>query len=154
MAITPLNRPDSFPSTTNQRPYDAVYQTPRFHTSHPYRNGQARLAQSRYLWQDDTHCAGLSHLQNLALSADLGCQPPMGNAFQRSTAAHPGPSILASTVTLALALGRQMLDSEYVLDLKVLPIPAQFRGVSQCMLPHLWWCSAADPIHSRAQSGV
>ena len=35
------------------------------------------------------------------------------------------------TVHLAVPLGRQMLDSESVLDLKVLPIPAQFRGVSQ-----------------------
>src|SRR5512145_234222 len=131
MAITTLNRHDSLPSTTNQRPYDAVYQTPRFNTSHPYRTSQACLAQSRYLWQDDTNCAGLSPLQNLSLSADVGGQPPIGNAFQRSKAAPPGPSTPACTVHLAIALGRQMLDSEYVLDLKGLPIPAQFRGLSQ-----------------------
>src|SRR2546430_4250477 len=92
MAITTLNRHDSLPSTTNQRPCDEVYQTPRFNTSHPYRNGQARVAPSRYLWQDDPNCSGVSHLQNLSLSADLGCRPPIGNAFQRSKAAHREPS--------------------------------------------------------------
>ena len=35
------------------------------------------------------------------------------------------------TVDLVVAFGREMLDSEYVLDLKVLPIPAQLRGLSQ-----------------------
>src|SRR5207247_427263 len=119
------------PSTTNQRPYDAVYQTPRFTTAHPYRNGQARVAPSRHLWHDDTHCSGVSPLQNLALSAAWGCRPPIGNALQRSTAARRGPSSPVCTVHLALALGRQMLDSESVLDLKVLPLPAQCRGVSQ-----------------------
>src|SRR5215831_17243474 len=130
MAITTLNRHDSSPSTTNQRPYDEVYPTPRFNASHPYRNGQARLAPSRHLWQDDPNCSGVSHLQNLSLSADVGCHPPIGNALQRSTAARRGPSPPVGTVHLAVALGRQMLDSESVLDLKVLPLPAQFRGVS------------------------
>src|SRR5256885_10509790 len=83
MAITTLNRHDSLPSTTNQRPCDEVYQTPRFNTSHPYRNGQARLAQSRHLWQDDPNCSGVSHLQNFSLSADLGCQLPIGVVFQK-----------------------------------------------------------------------
>src|SRR6266567_7839154 len=116
MAITTLNRHDSLPSTTNQRPYDEVYQTPRFNTSHPYRNGQARLAQSRHLWQDDTNCSGLSHLQNLSLSTDLGCQSPIGNAFWRSKAARSGISHPIWTVNLAVALGRKMLTSESVLD--------------------------------------
>src|SRR6266487_5948439 len=68
MAITTLNRYDSSPSTIPQRPYDEVYQTPRFNTAHPYRNGQARLAQSRHLWQDDPNCSGVSHLQNFSHS--------------------------------------------------------------------------------------
>src|SRR6266436_1272626 len=72
MAITTLNRHDSSPSMTHQRPYDEVYQTPSFNASHPYRHGQARLAQSRHLRQNDTDCAGLSHLQHLSFSADLG----------------------------------------------------------------------------------
>ena len=55
---------------------------------------------------------------------------------------------------LTLALGRQMLASESVRDLKVLPIPAQFRGVSQRMLPTLRCCAAVDPLDGSAQSGV
>ena len=51
--------------------------------------------------------------------------------FSDSKAARPGPSTPLGTVHLAVALGRQMLASESVLDLKVLPIPAQLRGVSQ-----------------------
>src|SRR6266487_1532479 len=154
MAITTLNRHDSLPSTTNQRPYDEVYQTPRLNTSHSYRNGQTRLAQSRHLWHDDPHCSGVSHLPHFSLSADVGCRPPIGNAFQRSKAARPGPFPPVRTINLALALGRKMLDSEYVLDLTVLPIPAQFRGASQCMLPQLRCCSAVDPLDGQAHSGV
>src|SRR5947209_4818368 len=81
MAIETLNRDDSSPSITNQRPYDEVYQTPRFRSSDSYRNCQARLASSRHLRQDDAYCSGLSHLQNISLSADLGCSPPIGNAL-------------------------------------------------------------------------
>src|SRR4030095_14473073 len=153
MAITTRNRDDSSPSTTNQRPYDEVYQTPRFNASHPYRNGQARLAPSRHLWQDDTNCSGVSHLQNLSLSVDLGCQPPIGNAFQRSKTARRGLSPPVCTIHLALALGRHMLASESVLDLKVLPIPAQFRGVSPCMLPQLRCGAAVDPLDDSAHRG-
>src|SRR5207245_5679612 len=98
MAITTLNRHDSLPSTTNQRPYDEVYQTPRFNASHPYRNGQARLAPSRHLWQDDTHGSGVSHLQNLSLSVDLCCQPPLANALQPPTTARRAPTLPLPTL--------------------------------------------------------
>src|SRR5260370_42131058 len=67
--------------TANQRLYDEVYQTPRFRASHPYRNCQARLDQSRPLWQDDTDCSGLSYLQNLSLSAYLGGSAPIAGAL-------------------------------------------------------------------------
>ena len=66
----------------------------------------------------------------------------------------PEPSTPVEPVHLAVTFGRQMLDSEYLLDLKVLPIPAQFRGVSQCMLPKLRGCAAVDPLDGSAQSGV
>jgi len=154
MAITTLNRHDSSPSTTNQRPYDEVYQTPRLRSSHPYRNGQARLAPSRHLRHNDANRSGVSRLQNVSFSEDLGGSSPMRNALERSPSPRPSPSAPLGTIDLVGAFGREMLDSESVLDLKVLPIPPQLRGVSQCMLPHLWWCSAVDPIHRRAHSGV
>src|SRR6266852_4543705 len=62
MAIETLNRDDSSLSTTNQRPYDEVYQTPRFRSSDSYRNCQARLASSRHLRQDDENCSRLGRV--------------------------------------------------------------------------------------------
>ena len=154
MAITTLNRHDSSPSTTRQRPYDEVYQTPRLRSSHPYRNGQARLAPSRHLRQNDANRSGVSHLQNVALSDDLGGSSPMSNTLERFQSPRPRPSTPLGTVDFVIAFGREMLDSASGLALQVLPIPAQLRGVSQCMLPHLWLCSPVDPIHGRAHRGV
>src|SRR5207253_2748522 len=101
MAITTLNRHDSSPSTTHQRPYDEVYQTPRLNAAHPYRHCQSRLAPSRHLGQDDTNCSGLSHLQHLTLSADVGCQPPMDHAVSRAKATRPGSATPVGTAHLA-----------------------------------------------------
>src|SRR6266446_7656026 len=78
MAILLLNRHDSSPSTTHQRLHDEVYQTPRFRSAHPYRNGETRLDPSRYLRPDDPDCSRLSHLPNLSFSASLGRQAPLG----------------------------------------------------------------------------
>src|SRR5712691_465080 len=67
--------------TANQRLYDEVSQTPRFRSSYPYRNGQARLAPSRHLRQNDADCSGLSHLQNLSVSAHVGGSAPTRNTL-------------------------------------------------------------------------
>src|SRR5712691_846532 len=78
MAIIRLNHHDSSPSTTDQRRYDEVYQTSRLRPSTPYRHCQRRLAPSRPLRQDDPDRSSVSHLQNLSLSALLGCQTSLG----------------------------------------------------------------------------
>src|SRR3989442_1054018 len=67
--------------TANQRLYDEVYQTPRFRSSYPYRHCQARLAPSRHLRQNDADCSGLSHLQNLSVSAHVGGSAPTRNTL-------------------------------------------------------------------------
>src|SRR6266446_3667684 len=79
-----LNHHDSSPSTTDQRRYDEVYQTSRLRSSNPYRNCQRRLAPSRHLRQDDPDCSSVSHLQNLSLSALLGCQTSLVRPLERS----------------------------------------------------------------------
>ena len=63
---------------------------------------------------------------NLQLETLFSDQKPYG----------PDPHPPVGPVPLAVPLGRQMLASESVLDLKVLPIPTQLRGVSQSMLPN------------------
>src|SRR6266446_7595487 len=91
MAIIRLNHHDSSPSTTDQRRYDEVYQTSRFRSANPYRNCQRRLDPSRPLRQDDPDCSGLSHFQNLSLSALLGCQAPFGRSLSRSPTPRRAP---------------------------------------------------------------
>src|SRR5215813_8045648 len=46
MVIATSNRNDSSPSPTNQRQHEAVYQTPRFRSPHPYSYRHARVAAS------------------------------------------------------------------------------------------------------------
>ena len=74
---------DSSPSTTNQRPHDAVYQTPRLRCPDPYPYGHAGVAASRHLRENDAHRAVLSHLQDLSFSTAFGCQPPVGSPLER-----------------------------------------------------------------------
>ena len=106
MAIIRLNHHDSSPSTTDQRRYDEVYQTSRLRSSNPYRNCQRRLAPSRHLRQDDPDCSSVSHLQNLSLSALLGCQTALGRPLERSPTPCRAPCFSSRTVDVHVTFGR------------------------------------------------
>src|SRR6266446_9798498 len=106
MAIIRLNHHDSSPSTTDQRRYDEVYQTSRLRSSNPYRHCQRRLAPSRHLRQDDPDCSSVSHLQNLSLSALLGCQTSLGRPLERSPTPCRAPCFSSRTVDVNVTFGR------------------------------------------------
>src|SRR4030095_6029096 len=67
MVICIVNPEDSSPSSTNQRPYDEVYQTPRFRSPDPYPYRHARLVVSRGLRENDTTSPLLSDIHHLPL---------------------------------------------------------------------------------------
>src|SRR5215813_14709908 len=81
MVICIVNPEDSSPSSTNQRPCDAVYQTPRFSSPDPYPYRHARVAASRCLRENDAHRQLLSDIPHLSLPTAVGCQPPVGSAL-------------------------------------------------------------------------
>src|SRR3989442_14853747 len=68
MLIRKPKRCDSSPSTTNLRQHDEVYQTPRFRSPDPYRDGQTGVAVSRRLREDDGDRTVLSDITDLSLS--------------------------------------------------------------------------------------
>ena len=55
----------------------------------------------------------------------------MRNPLERFQRPRPRPATPLGTVDVVVTLGRDMLDAESVLDLNVLPIPAQLRGLSE-----------------------
>src|SRR5262249_42964389 len=81
MVICIVNPEDSSPSSTNQRPCDEVYQTPRFRSPDPYPYRHARVAASRCLRENDAHRQLLSDIPHLSLPTAVGCQPPVGSAL-------------------------------------------------------------------------
>src|SRR5712691_3874241 len=80
MLTSSSNLYDSSPSTTNQRPHDEVYETPRFRSPDPYLYRYARLAASRCLRENDAHRTILSDIQNLSLSTTFDGKPTVRNA--------------------------------------------------------------------------
>src|SRR2546421_5452784 len=79
MVIATSNRDDSSPSPPNQRQPDAVYQTPRFRSPHPYLYRHARVAASRCLRENDGNRQMLSDIPDLSLSTPFYGQPAVGN---------------------------------------------------------------------------
>src|SRR5713101_1692007 len=73
------NPEDSSPSTTNQRPHDEVYETPRFSPPDAYRYCHARVAASRCLRENDGNCTMLSDIPDLSLSTPVSGKPAVGN---------------------------------------------------------------------------
>ena len=140
--------------TANQRLYDEVYQTPRLRSSYPYRHGQARLAPSRHLRQNDADCSGLSHLQNLAVSAHVGGSAPTRNTLERANIPRPRPSVSIGAVDVVVTLGSSLLDSESLLDSQAPRVPAELRGLSQRIPPSLWTRRPFHPIDATADRGV
>src|SRR6266481_6294026 len=79
MVILKSNLYDSSPSTTNQRPHDEVYETPRFRAPDPYPDCHDGLAASRRLRANDEHRKILSDIPDLSLSTTFYGQPAVGN---------------------------------------------------------------------------
>ena len=75
MVILNTNPEDSSPSTTNQRPHDEVYQTPRFRSPDPYPDRHARVAASRCLRENDGNRPVLSDIPDLSLSTAFDGTP-------------------------------------------------------------------------------
>src|SRR4051794_36271944 len=67
MFIRISNPYDASTSTTNQRQRNEVYQTPRFSSPDPYRDGQTGVAVSRRLRKNDSDRPVLSDITNLSL---------------------------------------------------------------------------------------
>src|SRR5215510_10663403 len=114
MVICIVNPEDSSPSSTNQRPYDEVYQTPRFSSPDPYPYCHARLAASRCLRANDTNRQLLSDIPHLSLPTAVGCQPPVGSALERCKAPGAKRSPPHGTATLVVTLGRKMRAADHL----------------------------------------
>src|SRR3989442_13403018 len=140
--------------TANQRLYNEVSQTPRLRSAYPYRNGQARLAPSRHLRQNDADCSGLSHLQNLSVSAHVGGSAPTRNTLERAHIPRPRPAVAIGAVDVVVTLGSRLFDSESLLDSQAPRVPAELRGLSQRLPPSLWTRRPFHPLDATADRGV
>ncbi len=80
MVILKSNLYDSSPSTTNQRPHDEVYETPRVRSTDPYPDCHDGVAASRRLRKNDTNSPVLSDIADLSLSTTFDGTLAIGDA--------------------------------------------------------------------------
>ena len=141
MCIT--NPEDSSPSSTNQRLYDEVSQTPRLRCADPYPYRHAGVAASRCLRQNDGNCQLVSAIQDLALPTALDGKLAIGNAVEQRKASVAKRALPLGPTALLVTIGRPMLASEHRFDFEGSGIPPQFRRLSQSMFPQ----RGADASH-------
>ena len=135
MVILKSNLYDSSPSTTNQRPHDEVYETPRFSPPDAYRYCHARVAASRCLRENDGNGPLVSDIQDLSLLTAFDGKLAIGNAVERRIAAVSKRSWPLGPPALLVPIGRPRLASAHRFDFEGSGIPPPFRRISQSIFP-------------------